>query len=456
MYGSYNKVFNYLWIFAFLADLGLYTIAVREISLGKDAKEKIIGNVLTLRTVLWCIIWIWAFLLALILPWYWDTSTLWAIFIIGAFTVVSLMNSTFLALMQSQMKIEFSLISLIAGKIINLGLVAYFLIILLPITGDMGAWFISVFIAALVWISLTTYLNYLYARRLCSIKFLFDTTYISHIFKISLPYGIALFLSVVYFKIDVILLSLLEDPSQANISIALYGLPMKIVEVLMVVGAFYMNAVLPSMTQDFKTGSYKKLWEYIPISLKVLWSFWVFILVSGSLFAEEIIRIIANAEYISPLSSIYSSLDALYIVLWVLIFHFLSLVFIYLYIATNRQSELLYINAWITMFNIIWNILFIPYYSFLWAGIVTLLSQILLMWISFFVIRRDIDISLRDFKPLLVSVLLGGGMFLVWSHVKTIYSFSDIGNIILYWIPLLVGYVLWEYMLSRKLILSLR
>jgi len=99
----------------------------------------------------------------------------------------------------------------------------------------------------------------LYARRLCSIKFLFDTTYIAHIFKISLPYGIALFLSVVYFKVDVILLSLLENPSKANISIALYGLPMKIVEVLMVVGAFYMNAVLPSMTQGFKKGSYKKL-----------------------------------------------------------------------------------------------------------------------------------------------------------------------------------------------------
>jgi len=45
-----------------------------------------------------------------------------------------------------------------------------------------------------------------------------------------------LFLSVVYFKVDVILLSLLEAPQQADISIALYGLPMKIVEVLMVLG----------------------------------------------------------------------------------------------------------------------------------------------------------------------------------------------------------------------------
>lgn len=77
-------------------------------------------------------------------------------------------------------------------------------------------------------------MNYVYAKRIIPIKFLFEKEYIKHIFKISLPYGLALFLSVVYFKIDIILLSLLEVPEKANISIALYGLPMKIIEVLMV------------------------------------------------------------------------------------------------------------------------------------------------------------------------------------------------------------------------------
>ena len=63
----------------------------------------------------------------------------------------------------------------------------------------------------------------------------FDREYIKHIIKISLPYGIALFLSVVYFKIDIILLSILEPTEKADISIALYSLPMKVVEVLMVI-----------------------------------------------------------------------------------------------------------------------------------------------------------------------------------------------------------------------------
>jgi len=52
-YGLYSKVYNYLSIFSVIADLGLYTITVREISEHKNDHEKvqsIVGNILTLRT----------------------------------------------------------------------------------------------------------------------------------------------------------------------------------------------------------------------------------------------------------------------------------------------------------------------------------------------------------------------------------------------------------------------
>ena len=96
--------------------------------------------------------------------------------------------------------------------------------------------FLSVFIIATFAVLINTVLNFLYAKKICEIRLLCDREYIKKIFHMSLPFGFALFLSVVYFKVDVILLSLLETPQQADISIALYGLPMKIVEVLMVLG----------------------------------------------------------------------------------------------------------------------------------------------------------------------------------------------------------------------------
>ena len=77
-----------------------------------------------------------------------------------------------------------------------------------------------------------TVLNYFYARKIERFGFAFDWEYIKHILKISLPYGIALFLSVVYFKVDIILLSLLD--ANGDRSVALYSVPMRIVEVIMV------------------------------------------------------------------------------------------------------------------------------------------------------------------------------------------------------------------------------
>ena len=32
LFGTYNKIFNYIFIFAFLVDLGLYAMTIKEIS----------------------------------------------------------------------------------------------------------------------------------------------------------------------------------------------------------------------------------------------------------------------------------------------------------------------------------------------------------------------------------------------------------------------------------------
>jgi len=265
LFGVYSKVYNYLGIFAFLADLGLYTIMIREISKWEEKSEKIVWNVLTLRILLWVIIFFLALLVAYFIPGYNSNIELIAIWIVWIFTVISLINSTFLAYMQSQLKMEFSLFSVVFWKLVNLWIIL--LIVFVFLTKEsvlqnnalsldnsllyiLGAW--------LIWITVNTMLNYFYASKSCNICMKFDRDYIKHIFKISLPYWIALFLSVVYFKIDIIIISLLEW-NTADISIALYSLPMKIVEVLMVISGFYLNSILPKLSQLFE--KQKETWE---------------------------------------------------------------------------------------------------------------------------------------------------------------------------------------------------
>lgn len=424
MYWLYSKIYNYTWIFVFLADLWLYAISIREISNNKENSSKIVWNVMTLRLILWIIILVFSTLLAFFLPGYNSSLAILSIIIASLFTILQLLNSSILALMQANMKIEFSAISLIIAKIVNVLLIAIIAYFLYPKefiqNSDYFSPFLFIIWAGVISVFVNTILNYFYAKKITSIKFEFDYEYIKHLFKISLPYWVALFLSVVYFKIDIILLSLIEWPELWDLSIALYSLPMKIVEVLMVIWWFYMTSLLPSLSSGFKESDEKKLINLTDISFRILFAFASILFVWGVLFRDYIIRIIANEEYITT-THIYNSSDAFLIVFFVILFYFLSLVFIYVLVAAEKQSKLLKINIFITIFNIVWNILLIPKYSFMWAWFTTLLSQILLFIFWYYHTKKLIDFKFPLFfivRVILVSIII----FLFWYYLISNFS----------------------------------
>lgn len=424
MYGLYSKIYNYTWIFVFLADLWLYAISIREISNNKENSSKIVWNVMTLRLILWIVILIFSTLLAFFLPGYNSSLAIFSIFIASFFTILQLLNSSILALMQANMRIEFSALSLIISKIVNVLLIAIIAYFLYPKdfiqNSDYFSPFLFIIWAGVISVFINTLLNYFYAKKITSIKFEFDYEYIKHLFKISLPYWIALFLSVVYFKVDIILLSLIEWPELWDLSIALYSLPMKIVEVLMVIGWFYMTSLLPSLSAGFKESDEKKLIKLTDISFRILFSFASVLFVWGVLFRDYIIRIIANEDYITT-THIYNSSDAFLVVFFVILFYFLSLVFIYVLVAAENQSKLLKINIFITIFNIVWNIILIPKYSFIWSWITTLISQILLFIFWYYYTKKLIDFKfpmIFIFRISVVSILI----YFLWFYLLSNFS----------------------------------
>ncbi len=246
-YGLYSKIYNYLSIFAVIADLGLYTITVREISERKDDDEavrKIAGTVLTIRTGMGFGIIALSLGIAAFLPGYSGLPAMVGICIAGVFTLFGLVGSSVLSLLQAYLKTEFSFVSTTLGKIANLLSMVAIVTFLLPKTTLGQSWFgaydpnlfptlslAAVMLSGLLGNVVMTGLLYWYSRRVHAIGFAFDRAYAAHILKASLPYGLALFLNAVFFKVDVILLSVLEPRSHADTDIALYGVPMKIVEV---------------------------------------------------------------------------------------------------------------------------------------------------------------------------------------------------------------------------------
>lgn len=456
MFWMYSKIYNYVGIFVFLADLGLYTIAIREIANNKKDSEKIVWNVLTLRTILWLIIFIFAIWIAFFLDGYNSQLALLWITIACFFTMFQLWNSSILTLMQAHMKMEFSLVSTILWKLANFLCILWIVFLLFPEVNNGNYFypFLCIMLSGLLWTICMTALNFRYAKKIGKISFLFDRQYILKIFKMSLPYGIALFLSVVYFKIDVILLSIMEPKEIANRSVALYSLPMKIVEVIMVIGGFYLNAMLPKISQDFKNNDLTSANKLINFSFKVMYAGSLLMVCLGILFREHIIAIISKPEYLDT-SLAFHSWDAAIVVFGVILFHFVSLVFIYTLIASNQQSKLLRINLIVTLINIIWNIILIPYLSFMWAWIVTIISQLVLMILWYFYTRQTVSVSIGlwfIFRHLIFAITL----FFLWYYIMDKYPLGNILSILIYGFGLFWFYMLFFYFEFKEVINKLR
>lgn len=192
-YGLYSKIYNYLSIFAVIADLGLYTITVRELTKYEDDQkmvEKISSNVLTLRTASGLLILGLSLAIAPFLSGY-DTPTAYiGIVIASLFTLAGLMNSSIMSYLQATLRTEFSLIANTSGKLLTFGMIVLFASVLYPTsTGVISEWkFTLVMLAGLAGNILMTALTWWYASRHHRIHFAWDGEYIRHIIRISLPY----------------------------------------------------------------------------------------------------------------------------------------------------------------------------------------------------------------------------------------------------------------------------
>lgn len=396
-YGMYSKIYNYLSIFAVIADLGLYTITVRELSRYKDDPimvEKISWNVLTLRTLSGVIICFLSLWIAPFIPWYDSPWALISIAIVSLFTLFGLINSSLLSYLQATLRTEFTVISNTSGKLLTLWMIVAFSSVFFPVSSGITETnkLLLIFSAGLSGNILMTALTYWYVNRFQKVRFHFDFSYIKYILLLSLPYWLALFLGAISFKVDVILLSILEDETIADTAIALYSLPMKIVEVGMMYGTVFLNSLLPVLTHAVEKQDTKRIHSLTRHTFFLLGIWWICASWILYFFAPTIIWLISTQEYIHESLFGYTAVDALQIVAFIFLFYFLSSLWSYIMIARGDQKRIIYINIWVALANIIGNIIFIPSYSFIWSAYVTLITQGVLVLLTYAYVRKDIKI----------------------------------------------------------------
>lgn len=457
-YWLYSKIYNYLSIFAVIADMWLFTITIREISNNKENKElvqKIIWNMMTIRLSLWISIIFLSVLIAFFLPWYNSSLALWSIFITSFFVFFWLMNSAIISLLQAYLKTEFSFVSTTVGKFTNFIFILLGVFVLFPksvieANPDLKFWsFLFLMFTWVLWNIIMTAMIYWYARKVEHISFHFDKKYIKDLVKASIPYWIAMFLNVIYFKIDIIILSIMEPRNIVDTSIWLYSVPMKIVEVWMLFWWLFLQSMLPLFSNAIKKKDNDEMKILVSKSYKLLFAFGIWIIAFSLINWYELLSLIASPDYLDHSKHIYSSLDAYKVTVFVFLFCFISSIFTYILIANNDQAKLLKLNFYLTLINIILNIILIPYLSFYGSAIATLISEIVMLTNTYYVSRHIFKFNFMPKYTLYIIAIWIVSAF-INMQLKWYYNVWNLINLSLSLIIFSIIFVPWFYYWFKK------
>lgn len=420
-YGDYTTVYQYLAFFGIAADFGIFTITVKEMS--KDSKKipQILGNVLGLRTALALLTMGLASIVVFLIPSYSDTVIPMGVLIATLATIFTLLNGTVSTVLQVHLKMQYATIGLIIGKIVSvgyIGAVVYYLFV-----GNTGIGFEHLLWAGvlgnLIMLLITTY----YAKRFTKITYCFDFAYWRKIFFTSLPYGVALVLNNIYFRLDVLLLTMIlphtktlaDGTTSCGTSICgdteagLYGVGMRFLEMLIIIPVYYMNSVLPVMTRFLEEGS-EKVRKIIQYSFDFLVATAMPIMVGGFILAVPIIRLISDEEFVSGTLHAYGSDIAVKFLMFAMFFSFINALFGFTLVVLNRQAQLMYINAACVLFNLISNLIVIPYWGFRGAAATSILCELFILVLTSVAVKRALHFKLQystTWKIFLSSAVMG-------------------------------------------------
>jgi len=442
VYGQYTTLYQYISFFAIGADFGLYTIGIREMAKKEKSENEILANILSIRTILILFTLSLASIIAQFIPAYQNTFIQSGVWIIALSTAIILLYGTLSSILQYKLKMLYSTLCLVIGKIISVSYIIYTIFFLNPDNIERG--FHNLLVAGVIGNATLLLLVIYFVSRETKIYFDFNWSYTKHLVTKALPLGLALILSTVYFKIDVILISILRDYHETGI----YGVPLKIMEIISVIPIFFMNSALPSITKAWQKSNNNfirllhKSWDFLLLLA-------VPIMIGGMILAYPLTFLISNPQFLSGyhctqnIQAVYTlestaqtecsqikinptflwekdqahnyvylvgSDIALNLLLLATFFTFLNTLFSFSLVAMDKQKILLLINLIGVIFNIVANLLIIPKYGFVGAAYTTIFSEILIFISGLYALHKLINYHpqiLKSLKIILAGLIMG-------------------------------------------------
>lgn len=388
-FGILSFALAFTGVTVLFTDLGLSTLLVREVSRNKDLMRTYIQNILSLKLILGLITFILSILIVKILGY--NLEIIQIVAIITLYTIFSTLASSFYALFQTQQRLEYQSIGQILSSLL---LLLGALFIIYNKIDILGFALLYLFVSIVIFV---------YSFIICKWKFIFPKMEINFDFwkillKNAIPLSIILIFSSIAFRIDTVLLSILDT----NLAVGIYSAAYKLIEVLTFFPAVFTASIYPIFSK-FHVSSKDSLKNAYTKSFRYLSFIGLPIAVIMTLLADKIIFLVYGTQYIE-------SITVLKIIIWAIPFTFLTYFSGTVMISINKQNVLVKIFFIAMIINVVLNIIFIPSFSYIAASIITIITEFIeVVLISYFLFKFICRIQIKDIiiKPIIASLVMG-------------------------------------------------
>lgn len=389
-YGRYAFAVSFTSLFLIFANPGLNVLGIREIARKPQEANKYLTNASFIKLVLSFIMIIMAFVVINLM--HYPKETITVVYIV-AFIVFFVSFGTFLrSVFRAFEKMKYETFTMIIERILvtGVGLLGLFL----------GYGLIKILCMMLLAQLVGFLLTYLILIR----KFarprlaMLDFSFIKKLIKLALPFAAAFIFSTIYAQTDTVMLSVMKGDAV----VAWYNAAHKLVWGIRLIPTAIVGSIYPVISKYFISSkdnlkiAYEKSFKFLAILAIPMG-------IGTTLIADRIIYFLYGKEFAS-------SIGALQVLIWSGSLIFLTSIIGYVLVSINRQIVDTRVVCIAAFTNVILNLLLIPRFSYIGAGIASVISFIIIFIYEFNYLQKHfyrIYVFKITLKPLFAALIMG-------------------------------------------------
>ncbi len=403
-YGSFALALAFVQMLGVLADAGLATLVVREISREPGATAELVGTALVLRLLLGAAVVALAGLLSLALPYAPEVRV--AILIAGVPFLLGLASSSLATVFQARLQMGRAAIADVAGRYAALAALAA------VVAADLG--FLAVVASTAVGAGVTLATTVALVRGLTPVRPARARR--RELLVAAVPLGLTLAVNELYFRLDTFILSLFRPFAE----VGHYTLAFRVFELLAVFPAIVMTSAFPLLSRHVRRRPDLAA-RVVDATADLFVAVAAPIAAGGLVLGPELVRLLAGDDFggaVTPLQLLLCAAGAAW----------LSGLLGYTLIAAGRQRSLLGLSAAALIANLALNLALVPSYGPDAAAAVAVGCEALLLGGGWWLVRRDLGLTPR-LRLLWRAVVAAAAMaaLLLWLRDLTLAVLVPLG-----------------------------